>query len=115
MRPSFKLNSFNLEIDSSETTTAQEYNGMYMIPKTDVDAISQTVGTSIQRMNESGLVSWVGNLLISPSVNNQYNNIDQVKQNYNTMSGLSLYNGILKKVSNVYEYNNIFSKWLGVN
>ena len=115
LRPSFKLNSFNLEIDSSETTTAQEYNGMYMIPKTDVDAISQTVGTSIQRMNESGLVSWVGNLLISPSVNNQYNNIDQVKQNYNTMSGLSLYNGILKKVSNVYEYNNIFSKWLGVN
>lgn len=115
LRPLFKLNSFNLEIDSSETTTAQEYNGMYMIPKTDVDAISQTVGTSIQRMNESGLVSWVGNLLISPSVNNQYNNIDQVKQNYNAMSGLSLYNGILKKVSNVYEYNNIFSKWLGVN
>ena len=115
LRPSFKLNSFNLEIDSSETTTAQEYNGMYMIPKTDVDAISQTVGTSLQRMNESGLVSWVGNLLISPSVNNQYNNIDQVKQNFNTISGINQYNGVLKKVSNTYEYNNVFSKWLGVN
>ena len=115
LRPSFKLNSFNMEIDSSETTTAAEYNGMYMIPKTDVDVINQTIGTSIQRMNESGLVSWEGNLLISPSVNNQYNNIDQVRQSYSNSSYTGIFNGILKKISNVYEYNNIFSKWLGVN
>ena len=73
-------------------------NGKYMIPKTDVDVLKQTVGTSLQRINENGLVSWVGNMLISPSINNIYNNIDQSKQNFGDIDieYLNEYNKMLK-------------------
>ena len=116
LRPAFKLNNINLEIDSSETNTVIEMNGKYMIPKTDVDVLKQTVGTSLQRINENGLVSWVGNMLISPSINNIYNNIDQSKQNFGDIDieYLNEYNKVIKDTDNTLEYNDFFKNWLGV-
>ena len=86
-----------------------------MIPYTNVDTISQLVGTSTQRVNESGLVSWQGNLLVSPSVNNIYNNIDQSKQNLgDDIDYLNEFNSIIEQASNNLEYGNFFLNWLGV-
>lgn len=116
LMPSFRLNSLELAINSDETSTVADYNGKYMIPKTDVDMIVQTTGTSLQRMNESGLVSWKGNLLISPSVNNIYNNIDQSKQNFGDNSDyLNQINGVISNVSNTLEYGNFYKNWIGTN
>lgn len=115
LRPSFKLRSVVLEKNSALTSTVVEENGKYMIPKTDVTNISQTVGTSIQRMNENGIVSWMGNLLINPSVNNVYNNINQSRQNFGDDSNyLNDFNTILEDSDNQLEYGNFFLNWLGV-
>ena len=117
LMPSYKLNSIKLSINPDETSTVQEYNGKYMIPKTDVDVIAQTTGTSLQRMNESGLVSWKGNLLISPSVNNVYNNINQSKQNFGDVdtSYINQINEVIGNTSNNLEYGNFYKNWIGVN
>jgi len=116
LMPSFRLNSLELAINPDETSNVADYNGKYMIPKTDVDMIVQTTGTSLQRMNESGLVSWKGNLLISPSVNNIYNNIDQSKQNFGDNSDyLNQINGVISNVSNTLEYGNFYKNWIGTN
>lgn len=117
LMPSYKLNSIKLSINPDETSTVQEYNGKYMIPKTDVDVISQTTGTSLQRMNESGLVSWKGNLLISPSVNNVYNNINQSKQNFGDVDTtyINQINEVIGNTSNNLEYGNFYKNWIGVN
>jgi hypothetical protein len=117
LMPSYKLNSIKLSINPDETSTVQEYNGKYMIPKTDVDVISQTTGTSLQRMNESGLVSWKGNLLISPSVNNVYNNINQSKQNFGDVDTtyINQINEVISNTSNNLEYGNFYKNWIGVN
>ena len=110
LMPSYKLNSIKLSINPDETSTVQEYNGKYMIPKTDVDVIAQ-------RMNESGLVSWKGNLLISPSVNNVYNNINQSKQNFGDVdtSYINQINEVIGNTSNNLEYGNFYKNWIGVN
>lgn len=117
LMPSYKLNSVKLAINPDETTTVQEYNGKYMIPKTDVDVITQTTGTSLQRMNENGLVSWKGNLLISPSVNNIYNNINQSKQNFGDtdLDYINQINEVISNTNNNLEYGNFYKNWLGVN
>lgn len=115
LRPSYKLNTVVLERNTNETSTAVEQGGKYMIPKTDVNAINQIVGTSIQRVNESGLISWVGNLLISPSVNNIFNNINQSKQNFGDDTDyLNEFNAAIADTDNNLEYGNFFSNWLGV-
>lgn len=116
LRPSFKLNNIKLEINEQGNNTVIEKNGKYMIPKTDVNAVTQTVGTSLQRMNENGLVSWIGNMLISPSVNNEYNNINQSKQNLGDIDidYLNEYNSAIENTDNTLEYNDFFN-WLGVN
>lgn len=116
LRPAFKLNNIKLEIDENASNTVTEINGKYMIPKTDVNVISQTVGTSLQRLNENGLVSWVGNMLISPSINNVYNNINQSKQNFGDIDieYLNEYNKVIEDTDNTLEYNDFFN-WLGVN
>ncbi len=116
LRPSFKLNTVNLVVNNLGATNVIEMNGKYMIPKTDVEVINQTVGTSLQRMNENGLVSWTGNLLISPSVNNQYNNINQNRQNVGQdIDYLNELNAVIANTDNTLEYGNFFTEWLGVN
>ena len=116
LMPSYKLNSIKLAINNDETSTVQEYNGKYMIPKTDVDVIVQTTGTSLQRMNTSGIVSWKGNMLISPSINNTYNNIDQSKQNFGDidLNYLNQINEVIMNKSNDLEYGNFYKNWIGV-
>lgn len=115
LRPSYKLNTVILEKDNTYSSSVSEYNGKYTIPKTDVDAITQTVGTSLMRLNESELVSWEGNLLISPSVNNIYNNINQNKQNFGEDTNyLTEFNGVVENTENNLEYNKFFTSWLGV-
>lgn len=115
LRPSYKLNVIQLEKNSDGVNTVVESNGKYMVPKTDVSVITQTVGTSLQRINESGLVSWRGNLLISPSVNNIYNNINQNKQNFGEDTEyLNEFNAVIADTSNSLEYGNFFLHWLGV-
>lgn len=116
LRPSFKLNTINLVKDTTVTSTVSEVNGKFMIPSVNTDMINQTIATGLIRLNSTGLVTWTGNLLISPSFNNNYNNIDQKKMNYTGDSEyLNEYNTALAEKSNTLDYNQVLLKWLGVN
>ena len=81
------------------------------------DYVMLTNYSTLQRMNESGLVSWKGNLLISPSVNNVYNNINQSKQNFGDVDTtyINQINEVISNTSNNLEYGNFYKNWIGVN
>jgi hypothetical protein len=111
LRPSFKLSTINLEKSSG---TISELNNKYVLPSTNRTIISQLVGTSTLYVNENPVQSFVGDLSISPNINNYYNNTNQQKANFDDDSTyIEEINAILANSDNYLEYNEVLLGWLG--
>lgn len=73
LRPDYKIHTIVLEKSTNRQSDVQLINGLYMIPYTNKEYITNTVNTSYSIMNSNQLVEWEGNVVLNQSLSTIYN------------------------------------------
>lgn len=115
LRPDFKLHTVEFEKSTIRQSTVLEEGGIYMIPYTKKDYITNTINTSYIPLNSNKLVEWEGTVVLNKSLDTVYNVEETTTINYGTPSTADYYGNRSRLSSMLKTYNSYRDKWIGVN
>lgn len=107
LRPGYRLNTIELERSNTRQSTVQVQNGIYIIPYTTKDYISNSVNTTYIPLNSNKLVEWEGNVVLNKALSTIYNEAYSKPINF----GDSLFSRLgTASLFGKYKYS-----WIGIN
>ena len=106
LRPDYKIHVVELEKSKIRQSTVVEEGGLFMIPYTPKEYITNTINTSYVPLNSNKLIEWEGNVVLNKSLSTIYNTVDTTQINY----GIST---VLRPHSKLY--NSVMRSWIGMN
>lgn len=106
LRPDFKIHVIELEKSKTRQSTVLEEGGLFMVPYSPKEYITNTVNTSYIPLNSNKLIEWEGNVVLNKTIETLYNSVDTTQINYGVSE-------VLRPNSKLY---NIVSRtWIGIN
>jgi len=104
LRPDYKLHTIGMVKSNTRQSTVVEEGGLYMIPYTNKEYITNTINTSYTPINSNKIVEWEGNVVLNQSLVTIYNEVGITNINYGSSTTLK---------PNAKTYNRLFRNWLG--
>ena len=113
LRPDFKLHTIDLIKSNTRQSTVLEEGGLYMIPYTVKDYITNSINTTYVPINSNKIVEWEGNVVLNKTLVTIYNDVGATTINYGSSaaSTTSTTSSSAKKKI----YTRFFRSWLGTS
>lgn len=114
LRPDYKIHTIELEKSTSRQSDVVLVNGLYMVPHTTKQYITNSINTSYIAINSNKLVEWEGNVVLNRSLSTIYNADGVVDINFGQALSQSVSTGLTPN-ENVKIFGQHKYSWIGIN